>query len=80
MPPIRSRPTHQQLKCLRMAIAGRGILTVGGVDGAAISQYLWRACVRAGWLSVDRRSHPEASYVVLRITDLGRAAVVAALE
>jgi hypothetical protein len=27
--------------------AGRGILTVGGVDGVAISRHLWRACVRA---------------------------------
>jgi hypothetical protein len=74
------RPTHQQLRCLRTAIAGRGILTVGGVDGATVSRHLWRGCVRAGWLSVDRRSHPEASYVVLRITDEGRAAVAAAEE
>jgi hypothetical protein len=80
MPPIRSHPTHQQLKCLRMAIAGRGILRVGGVDGSAVSRYLWRACVRAGWLSMDHRSHPDASYVVLRITDAGRAAVAAAQE
>jgi hypothetical protein len=63
-----------------MAIAGRGILTVGGVDGSAVSRHLWRACVRAGWLSVDYRSHPEALYIVLRITDAGRAAVAAAQE
>lgn len=71
---------RKQRRLLRMAIAGRGILTVGGVDGSAVSRHLWRACVRADWLSVDHRSRREAPYVVLRITDAGRAAVAGGQE